>query len=122
MSVTGFVVLAIAVWATFASVRTIQRIGLRRFGKAVGRLGWDLGKVALGGAALVGGAVAASAVSRTDDDDIDAGLLGPDLLDPGDLDNYTIRPESPLWYGHQEQPWEGESTWGNTAWGSRDDD
>jgi hypothetical protein len=49
MSVAGFVVLAIAVWATYASVRTIRRIGLRRFGMAVGRLGWDLGKVASAG-------------------------------------------------------------------------
>jgi hypothetical protein len=95
MSVIGSVVLAIAVWATFASVRTIRRIGMRRFGNAVGRLGWDLGKVALGGAALVGGAVAASAVNRADDDG-DAGLIGPDLMDGNDIAN-SDRAESP-WY------------------------
>ncbi len=92
----GFVGLAIAAWATYASVRTIRRIGLRRFGMAVGRLGWDLGKVALGGAALVGGAVAASAVNRADDDDGDAGLIGPDLMDGNDIAN-SDRAESP-WY------------------------
>ena len=105
MSVTGFVVLAIAVWATYASVRTIRRIGLRRFSLAVGRLGWDLGKVAMGGAALVGGAAAASAVSRSDSDP------EPDPLDPFDPDNYAVRPESPLWTGHREigevdSPWD----------------
>ncbi len=92
--VFGSVLLAIAVWATFASVRTIRRIGLRRFSLAVGRLGWDLGKVALGGTALVGGAVAASAASRSDDDD--SGLIGPDLMDGNDIAN-SGRPESP-WY------------------------
>ena len=107
MSVTGFVVLAIAVWATFASVRTIRRIGLRRFGMAVGRLGWDLGKVALGGTALVGGAVAASAAGRADDDDIDAGLLGPDLLDVNDSDNYYVRWQSPLYIGEDLDKKEG---------------
>ena len=94
MSVTGFAALAIAAWATYASVRTIRRIGLRRFSLAVGRLGWDLGKVALGGTALVGGAVAASAVSRADG--ADSGLIGPDLMDGNDLAN-SGRPESP-WY------------------------
>jgi hypothetical protein len=97
MSVAGFVVLAIAVWATYASVRTIRRIGLRRFGKAVGRLGWDLGKVALGGTALVGGAVASSAAGRAGDEDADSGLLGPDIWDFNDLENHSLRPESP-WY------------------------
>jgi len=92
--VFGSVLLAVAVWATFASVRTIRRIGLRRFSLAVGRLSWDLGKVALGGAALVGGAVAASAVSRADG--ADSGLIGPDLMDGNDLAN-SGRPESP-WY------------------------
>ena len=90
----GFVGLAIAAWATYASVRTIRRIGLRRFGMAVGRLGWDLGKVALGGTALVGGALAASAVSRADG--ADSGLIGPDLMDGNDIAN-SGRPESP-WY------------------------
>ena len=83
MSVTGFVVLAIAAWATYASVRTIRRIGLRRFSLAIGRLGWDLGKVALGGAAFVGGAVAASAVNRAD------GSVEPDRNDISDITNYT---------------------------------
>ena len=99
MSAIGFVVVAVAVWATFASVRTIRRIGLRRFSLAVGRLGWDLGKVALGGAALGGaalvvGAVAASSVNRADA--ADSGLIGPDLMDGNDLAN-SGRPESP-WY------------------------
>ena len=100
MSVTGFVALAIAAGATYASVRTVRRIGLRRFGMAVGRLGWDLGKVALGGAALVGGAVAASAVNRSDD--ADSGLAGPDLMDVDDLDNYYLRPQSQLYIGIAE--------------------
>ena len=93
----GFVALAIAAWATYASVRTIRRIGLRRFGMAVGRLGWDLGKVALGGTALVGGAMASSAAGRADDDDVDSGLLGPNIWDFNDLENHSLRPESP-WY------------------------
>jgi len=92
--VFGSVLLAVAVWATFASVRTIRRIGLRRFSLAVGRLGWDLGKVALGGTALVGGAVVASAANRADV--ADSGLIGPDLMDGNDLAN-SGRPESP-WY------------------------
>ena len=95
--VFGSVLLAIAVWATFASVRTIRRIGVRRFSLAVGRLGWDLVKVALGGTALVGGAVVASAAGRAVDDDVDSGLIGPDLMDGNDPDNYYLRPESP-WY------------------------
>jgi len=103
----GFVVLAIAVWATYASVRTIRRIGLRRFSLAVSRLGWDLGKVALSGTALVGGAVVASAASRADDDDIDAGLLGPDLLDVNDSDNYYVRWQSPLYIGEDLDKKEG---------------
>jgi len=94
MSLSGFVVFAVGIWATYASIRTIRRIGLRRFSLAVGRLSWDLGKVALGGAALVAGAMAASAANRGDD--IDAGLLGPDLMDGNDIAN-SGRPESP-WY------------------------
>ena len=96
MSVTGFVALAIAAWATYASVRTIRRIGLRRFSLAVGRLGWDLGKVVLGGTAVVGGALAASAVSRSDDDDPAHMFTGPDLFDMNDPANLG-RPQSP-WY------------------------
>ena len=96
--VFGSVLLAIAVWATFASVRTIRRIGLRRVGLAVGRLGWDLGKVALGGAAPVGGAVVASAASRSGDDDVGPGFLDPDLLDVNDVAN-SGRPQSPLYNG-----------------------
>jgi hypothetical protein len=107
MSVLGFVVLAIAAWATFASVRTIRRIGLRRFGMAVGRLGWDLGKVVLGGTALVGGALAASAASRADDDDVDSGLLGPDLMDMNDPANFYDRWDSPLYIAEDLDKKEG---------------
>ena len=97
MSVTGFVALAIAAWATYASVRTIRRIGLRRFSLAVGRLGWDLGKVALGGAALVGGAMVTAAPRNADKNpggplDIDD---GHDIWDPSDPVNY-IRADSPV--------------------------
>ena len=99
MSVTGFVVLAIAVWATFASVRTIQRIGLRRFGKAVGRLGWDLGKVVLGGAASVAGALAAAAPRNTGEDPFDD---GHDLLDSSDPVNY-VRTDSPYYVGDKKE-------------------
>ena len=98
MSVLGFVGLAIAVWAAVASVRTIRQIGLRRFCLAVGRLGWDLGKVALGGTALVGGALAASAASRANEHDVDPGFLEPDLLDVNDVAN-SGRPQSPLYNG-----------------------
>ena len=94
MSLSGLVVFAVGIWATYAGVRTIQRIGLRRFSVAVGRLSWDLGKVALGGAALVAGAMAASAANRADA--ADSGLIGPDLMDGNDLAN-SGRPESP-WY------------------------
>ena len=107
MSVAGFVVLAIAVWATYASVRTIRRIGLRRFSLAVGRLGWDVSKVALSGAALVAGALAASAASRSDDDDMDAGLLGPDLMDMKDPANFHSRAASPLYIGEDLDKKEG---------------
>jgi len=101
MSLTGFVVFAVGIWATYASVRTIRRIGLRRFSLAVGRLGWDLGKVALGGAALVAGTMAASAVSRAESNDSDVDPE-PDLLDVNDLANFTSRPASPLWSGHDD--------------------
>ena len=104
--VFGSVLLAVAAWATFASVRTIRRIGLRRFSLAVGRLGWDLGKVALGGTALVGGAVVAAA-SRSDDEDINAGLLGPDLMDVNDIANLG-RPDSPHYIGDYFDKHEGE--------------
>ena len=108
MSVTGFVVLAIAAWATYASVRTTRRIGLRRFGMAVGRLGWDLGKAALGGAALVGGAVAASAASRSDDDGAARMFTGPDRMDINDSDNYYVNWDSPLYIGDAFDKREGE--------------
>ena len=104
----GFVVLAIAAWATYASVRTVRRIGLRRFGMAVGRLGWDLGKVALGGAALVGGAVTASAVSRADDDDDGQIFTGSDLMDINDSANYYVNWDSPLYIGDAFDKKEGE--------------
>lgn len=94
MSVTAWVIAGISVWAAVASVRTARRIGLRRFSLAVGRLGWDLGKVALGGTAVVAGAVVASAVNRADD--ADSGLIGPDLMDGNDIAN-SDRAESP-WY------------------------
>jgi len=107
MSVIGSVVLAIAVWATFASVRTIRRIGLRRFGMAVGRLGWDVGKVALGGTALVGGAVAAAA-SRADDEGAARMFTGPDRMDINDSDNYYVNWDSPLYIGDAFDKKEGE--------------
>lgn len=83
MSATVWVIAGIGVWAVVASVRTSRRIGLRRFSLAVGRLGWDLGKVALGGTAVVAGAVVASAASRSDDH------VEPDRNDLADITNYT---------------------------------
>ena len=107
MSVAGFVVLVIAVWATYASVRTIRRIGLRRFGKAVGRLSWDLGKVALGGTALVSGAVVASTASRSADDGDGRLFTGPDLMDLNDSANYHVNWKSPLYMGDASDENEG---------------
>ena len=99
MSVARFVVLAIAVWATYASVRTIRRIGLRRFGMAVGRLGWDVGKVALGGTALVAGALAAAAQRNTGENPFDD---GHDLLDSSDPVNH-VRTDSPHYVGDKKE-------------------
>ena len=108
MSVTGFVVLAIAVWATFASVRTIQRIGLRQFSVVIARRGWAVSKVLLRGTWIVVGAMFAAAASRSDDDEIDAGLIGPDLMDGNDIAN-SGRPESPWYSGdHFDDKKEGE--------------
>ena len=101
MSATGWVIAGIGVWAVVASVRTARRIGLRRFSLAVGRLGWDLGKVALGGTAVVAGAVVASAARSADSEEIDNDP-DPDLLDVNDLANFTSRPASPLWSGHDD--------------------
>ena len=107
MSISGLVGLVIAISAIVAGVRTIRRIGLRRFSLAVGWLGWDVGKVALSGAALVAGALAASIASRSDNDDIDAGLLGPDLMDMKDPAN-SDHPESPLYIGDYFDKKEGD--------------
>jgi len=103
MSLSGLVVFAVGIWATYASVRTIQRIGLRRFSVAVGRLGWDLGKVALGGTAAVAGAVVASAVSGEDDDSATPGFTD---LDPVDLNDplYDNRPVDGI-----DSPWDVDS-------------
>ena len=107
MSISGLVGLVIAILAIVAGVRTIRRIGLRRFSLAVGRLGWDVGKVALSGTALVAGALAASAASRSDDDDMDAGLLGPDLMDMNDPANFYDRWDSPLYIAEDLDKKEG---------------
>ena len=107
MSISGLVGLVIAILAIVAGVRTIRRIGLRRFSLAVGRLGWDVGKVAVSGATLVAGALAASAASRSDDDDMDAGLLGPDLMDMKDPANFHSRAASPLYIGEDLDKKEG---------------
>ena len=83
MSATGFVVLAIAVWATFASVRTIQRIGLRQFSVVVARRGWAVSKVLLRGTWIVVGAMFAAAASRSESS------VEPDRSDLSDITNYT---------------------------------
>jgi hypothetical protein len=102
MSVTGFVLLAIAVWAIFASVRTIRRIGLRHFSLAIGRLGWDLGKVALSGAALVVGALAAASASGSDEDKpVEIFEHGYDPLDLTDQANH-VRVDSPYYINKKE--------------------
>ncbi|MBK1674817.1 hypothetical protein CKO35_16290 [Ectothiorhodospira shaposhnikovii] len=59
------VVVAGVAWVTVASVRTIRRIGLRRYGVAVGRLGWDVSKVGVQFLVLVAGM--AWAMVRSDD-------------------------------------------------------
>jgi len=102
MSLSGFVVFAVGIWATYASIRTIRRIGLRRFSVAVGRLGWDLGKVALGVTAVVAGAVVGGAARGADEETNGSGLNGPDLMDINDPDNYYLRPQSPLYIGIAE--------------------
>ena len=102
MSISALLGLVIAILAIVAGVRTIRRIGLRRFSLAVGRLGWDVGKVALSGAALVAGALAASESSRSDETGDDRALIGPDLLDINDMANMD-RPDSPLYIGDDEK-------------------
>jgi len=104
------VALATVAWVArvaFSSVRAIRRVGLRRFGMAVGHLGWDLGKVALGGTALAGGAMVASAAGRADDDDVDSGLLGPDLMDMNDPPNFYDRWDFPLYIAEDLDKKEG---------------
>jgi len=108
-----FVLLAIAVWAMVASVRSIRKNGLRQFGLIVGRRTMKIMRGAWGFFIVMCGG---TTPSRSEIDS------GPDLNDPGDIHNVAIRPESPLWYGHQEAPWKSDSAWDNTAWGSRDND
>lgn len=107
MSATGFVVLAIAVWATFASVRTIQRIGLRQFSVVVARRGWVVSKVLLRGTWIVVGAMFAAA-SRSDDDGAARMFTGPDRMDINDSDNYYVNWDSPLYIGDASEKKEGE--------------
>ena len=103
MSVTGFVVLAIAVWATFASVRTIQRIGLRQFSVLVARRGWAVSKVLLRGTWIVVGAMFAAAASRNDEDKPAGGLFdqGYDPMDITDQANH-VRVDSPYYIKKKE--------------------
>ena len=109
MSATGWVIAGIGVWAVVASVRTARRIGLRRFSLAVGQLGWDLGKVALGGAAVVAGAVVASAPNPADDDGAARMFTGPDRMDINDSDNYYVNWDSPLYIRDASDKKEGEA-------------
>jgi hypothetical protein len=62
----GFVALAIALWAIHASIRIIRRIGFRRYGAAVGRLGWDVSKVSLAFLVLMGKSMRTSKSSDND--------------------------------------------------------
>ena len=103
MSATGFVVLAIAVWATFASVRTIQRIGLRQFSVVVARRGWAVSKVLLRGTWIVVGAMFAAAASRSDDDE--GVFTKPEHVDLNDprYDNVPV--------GKADSPWDTDSPW-----------
>lgn len=95
MSISGLVGLVIAILAIVAGVRTIRRIGLRRFSLAVGRLGWDVGKVALSGAALVAGALAASAPRGSEEGKhfFDHGYDPLDLTDQAN----SVRVDSPYY-------------------------
>jgi hypothetical protein len=97
MGLADWIMMVFAIWAIVVSARTIRRIGIRRFSLAVGRLGWDLGRIALAGVGLIGAALAAGAANREDSKDKDAGLLGPDLMDINDIENHSLRPGSP-WY------------------------
>ena len=97
MGLADWIIMLFAIWAFIASARTIRRIGIRRFSLAVGRLGWDLGRIVLAGVGLIGAALARSATDREDCQDNDAGLIGPDLLDISDIENHSLRPGSP-WY------------------------
>ena len=100
MSISGFVGLSIAVLAIVASVRTIRRVGLRRFSLAVGRLGWDVSKIAVSGTVLVGGALVAAAHRNTDEDSSHFGSRhNPcDSMDPA---NY-VRADSPHFINKDE--------------------
>jgi hypothetical protein len=98
MSISALLGLVIALLVVVASARTIRRIGLRRFSLAVGRLGWDVGKVALSGASLVAGALAASAPRKTGEDPFDHGYDPFDANDPAN----SARPESPFYAGDRK--------------------
>jgi hypothetical protein len=88
MGLADWIMMVFAIWAIVVSVRTIRRIGIRRFSRALGRLGWDIGKVVFGASALVIGAMAAGTGGRRDQPIIkeNGGYDPLDYLDPANVD------------------------------------
>lgn len=85
-------VVAGVAWVTVASVRTIRRIGLRRYGVAVGRLGWDVSKVGVQFLVLVAG-MAWAMVRSDDSEDNPCYYGGPELKKVGQIDGVFLKDE-----------------------------
>jgi hypothetical protein len=107
MGLADWIIMVFAIWTIVVSARTIRRIGIRRFSLAVGRLGWDLVKITLAGVSLLVGTLAATSSGRSDDNEIDSGLLGPDLMDMNDPANFYDRWDSPLYIAEDLDKKEG---------------
>ena len=88
MGLADWIIMLFAIWVFIASARTIRRIGIRRFSLAVGRLGWDIGKIIFGASTLVIGAMAAGSGGRRDHPSIkeNGGYDPLDYLDPANVD------------------------------------
>ncbi len=102
MGLADWIMMVFAIWAIVVSMRTIRRIGIRRFSLAVGRLGWDLGRIALAGVGLIGAALAvASSRPDTENTTVESLEHGYDPLDMMDQANH-VRVDSPHYIEKQE--------------------
>lgn len=110
MSGEDYLWLAIAIWATIASIRSIRKNGLRQFGLTVGRRtvktmrwAWGFFIVMCGGPAPrsepVDSGLGGDGPIQWQNDD---GIVGPNIWDGKELEKYALRPHT-TWYGIIEE-------------------